>query len=202
MAVALYSDAPPGPIRERRVVICIDSLWRVSLESFDLLVLDVFAELRRALPKIQRKHAAGGHWNVWLKLGRIARQAGNVLALGAHSDAPEKRLLERLGLKAHWQINKISLLTHLRYTLLFSDFQHALVDIASQVQICVRLVLPCAENTTCLRIAEILQERCPGKSIACIHGSMDPGRRAEFNSCFGAARHARRDHANVASWAT
>ena len=110
-------------------------MHRVAADLFDLVVIDEFAELRRALPEVSAKDPRGGRWNVFAKLKRVVTCAQYLLILSAHNDAPEERLLEELGGGgAQWQMNRDPLLGDLTYHIKMTDsLNHAYTDIKDPV---------------------------------------------------------------------
>ena len=175
-----YLSEPRGPITAHRLVICLPSVYRIQRDSFDLLVVDEFAEVRRELPTIGQRGLAGGKWTVWQAFRRLVSQSKHRLFLSAHSDLPELHLLDLLGVEASWQQNGTPLLSHLRYRIIYTDSdEHAMADIVARVQVGERLVVPCAENKMCQLLFKVLEQRCPDKHVLALHAHLDPEKRRE-----------------------
>jgi len=157
-----------------RMVICIDSLWKVQCEEFDLVCIDEVPEVIKQLCGLNTKHPSSGKWNVWMKLRTIMRNAKRFLLMSAQADSLVKHFLDKCHLTAHWCQNKIPLLSHLHYE--FAHFEAAEMGYRKLVEALeagMKVAVPCAEqkDLTCTLLE--MQRLFPDKSFLRIDGSMN-----------------------------
>ena len=170
----LYSADTTDFENATRLVICIDSLWKVQCEEFDLVCIDEVPEVIKQLCGLKTKHPSSGKWNVWMKLRTIMRNAKRFLLMSAQADSLVKHFLDKCHLTAHWCQNKIPLLSHLHYE--FAHFEAAEMGYRKLVEALeagMKVAVPCAEqkdlNCTLLE----MQRLFPDKSFLRIDGSMN-----------------------------
>ena len=91
----LYSANTTNFEHATRLVICIDSLWKVQCEEFDLVCIDEVPEVIKQMSGLETKHPSSGKWNVWVKLRTIMRNAKRFLLMSAQADSLVKHFLDR-----------------------------------------------------------------------------------------------------------
>ena len=82
----LYSDTQ-GPISGSRVVVCIDSLWKIEWKDFSLVCVDETPQVLASAAALRSKHGTGGKWRTWDKLVSIIRNAERRIFMSAQSDS-------------------------------------------------------------------------------------------------------------------
>lgn len=170
----LYSADTTDFENATRLVICIDSLWKVQCEEFDLVCIDEVPEVIKQLCGLKTKHTSSGKWNVWMKLRTIMRNAKRFLLMSAQADSLVKHFLDKCHLTAHWCQNKVPLLSHLHYE--FAHFEAAEMGYRKLVEALeagMKVAVPCAEqkDLTCTLLE--MQRLFPDKSFLRIDGSMN-----------------------------
>ena len=170
----LYSSNTTNFEHATRLVICIDSLWKVQCEEFDLVCIDEVPEVIKQLTGLETKHPSSGKWNVWMKLRTIMRNAKRFLLMSAQADSLVKHFLDKCHLTAHWCQNKTPLLSHLHYE--FAHFEAAEMGyrrLIGALEANMKVVVPCAEQKDLACTLLEMQRRFPGKSFLRIDGSMN-----------------------------
>ena len=170
----LYSANTTNFEHATRLVICIDSLWKVQCEEFDLVCIDEVPEVIKQLTGLETKHPSSGKWNVWMKLRTIMRNAKRFLLMSAQADSLVKHFLDKCHLTAHWCQNKTPLLSHLHYE--FAHFEAAEMGyrrLIEALEANMKVVVPCAEQKDLACTLLEMQRRFPDKSFLRIDGSMN-----------------------------
>ncbi len=102
--------------------ICIDSLWKVpSTIEFDLVWIDEVHEMIRSLCTLKVKAPESGRWDVFLALQRTLSTAKRCLLTSAQADVAVTELCDISGLAPQFQMNAVTLLSHLCYELCHYD---------------------------------------------------------------------------------
>ena len=162
----LYSANTTNFEHATRLVICIDSLWKVQCEDFDLVCIDEVPEVIKQLTGLETKHPSSGKWNVWMKLRTIMQNAKRFLMMSAQADSLVKHFLDKCHLTAHWYQNKMPLLSHLHYE--FAPFEAAEMGyrrLIGALEAGMKVVVPCAEqkDLTCTLLE--MKRRFPEKIV-------------------------------------
>ena len=106
----------------KKLIICIDSLWKVPPTiKFDLVWVNEVHEMIGSLCTLKVKAPGSGRWDVFLALQRTLLTAKRCLLTSAQDDVAVKELCDICGLTPHFQINAVSLLSHLTYELCHYD---------------------------------------------------------------------------------
>ena len=84
LGFVLYSNITEEPIDARRVVVTINSLWRVNERDFDLVSIDEIPEVIVALTTLMPNQGKGGRWQV---LEKSAGQAPPCQTSATHERA-------------------------------------------------------------------------------------------------------------------
>ena len=143
----LYSANTTNVEHATRLVICINSLWKVQCEEFDLVCMDEVPEVIKQMSGLETKHPSSGKWNVWIKLRTIMRNAKRFLPTSAQADSLVKHFLCKCHLNAHWCQNKVPLLSHLHYeTAHFEAAEVGYRRLIEALEPGMKVVVPCAEQ--------------------------------------------------------
>ena len=139
LAVDLYSDTgrfPEGsPITSTRLVVCVNSLWRVSEQDWDLIAIDEVPEVIKAVCTLQHKSRASNRWAIWEILVELVSAAKRVYLMSAQvgvKPANEDSAVELLcqarrtdafgkAKDCKWQMNAANPLKDIKYKFIFTD---------------------------------------------------------------------------------
>ena len=176
----IYSSDTTDFEKATRLVICIDSLWKVQCEQWDLVVIDEIPEVLKQMCSLKMKKAASGKWNVWRKLRSIVRDAKRFLLMSAQADSLVKLFLDRCHVTAHWQQNSTPLLGDLTYEIVHHEDPEVGYQIIEQaLQEDKKIVVPCAEQGDLQGAFARVCEQFPDKEFIRIDGSLGESEKRE-----------------------
>ena len=69
--------------QEKRLIVCINSLRKVELEEWDLVIIDEAQQVLLALCKLVKKGEIGSPVDVYKKLKIIVERAGRIISMAA-----------------------------------------------------------------------------------------------------------------------
>ena len=105
LGFVLYSEVT-GPIEDPRVIVCINSLWRVQRSDFALVVIDETPEVVASLSTLRPRSGGVGKWAVWDKLCDVVAHAQRRLFLSAQSDRLVDEFTKAVGCEnVTWQMS-------------------------------------------------------------------------------------------------
>ena len=178
----LYLDdnAEGGSVRDaKRLVICIDSLWKVKFEDWDCVIIDEIPEVLKSICRLKKKHPHSGKWNVWAKFCLVLQNCSRNILLSANADTLVRSTLDDLGFEPDqqkWQQNRKATLGHLTYEIHHFEPKNAkdigygkIFELIDQGK---KIAIPCAEKGEAIAIYEALIMRCPDKQGIKLEGSM------------------------------
>jgi hypothetical protein len=117
-----------GEIRDNRLVICCNSLWRVARHRFDIVVVEEPNKTLRSLATMEPKSRP--YENYCVQLRRFVHDANQVYLADAYADSLVNTCLEHAGVaaSAHWVRIDYTPHPHRRVEMLFSDSKQAYLD--------------------------------------------------------------------------
>ena len=185
----LYLDEEEGigSIRDaKRLVICVDSLWKIETEDWSCVIVDEIQEVLKSICRLKKKHPLSGKWNVWSKFTCVLQNCRRNILLSANADTLVKSTLDGLGFEPHqqkWQQNRQATLSHLTYEIHHFEPNNAkdigyakIFELLDQGK---RLAIPCAEKGECKAIFQELSGRYPDKNGMKLEGSMTDTEKSE-----------------------
>ena len=176
----IYSSGASAVETATRLVICIDSLWKVQCEQWDLVVIDETPEVIKQMCGLKMKKSTSGKWNVWHKLRSIMRDAKRFLLMSAQADSLVKLFLDRCHVTAHWQQNSEPLLGNLTYEIVHHENPEVGYQLLEQaLQEDKRIVVPCAEQGDLQGVFARICDQFPEKSFIRIDGSLGESEKRE-----------------------
>ena len=143
----LYSDVTTNIETATRLVICVDSLWKVENRTWDLVAVDEITEVIKQMCSLKTKAPGSGRWAVWSTLREMFANAPRIVLMSAQADETAKKLLGECGVSAHWRQNAEPLLSHMRCSFFHSDhpesgYGRLIADLDEGGSV----VVPCAEQ--------------------------------------------------------
>ena len=184
----LYLDdnAEGGSVRDaKRLVICIDSLWKVEFEDWDCVIIDEIPEVLKSICRLKKKHPHSGKWNVWAKFRLVLQNCRRNILLSANADTLVRLTLDDLFEPGQqkWQQNCKATLGHLTYEIHHFEPKNAkdigygkIFELIDQGK---RLAIPCAEKGEAIAIYEALIIKYPDKQGIKLEGSMADEEKSE-----------------------
>jgi hypothetical protein len=160
-----------------RLVICIDSLWKVTNEEWDLVAIDETPEVIKQLCSLKTKKNGSGKWETWEKLRKCTQDSSHVICLSAQADTPVKNFLDECGVQCHWQMNKDPMLGHLRYEIVHYEQgikgkERGYRRLFDEIRDGKKVAIPCAEQKDLQVLEAMMRREFPGKRFLTIHGGL------------------------------
>jgi len=169
----LYTDPDVDVANSTRLIICIDSLHKNNNECYDLVIIDEVTEVVKQMCGLKCKAYGSGRWTTWSKIRIIMANASRSLLLSAQADTLVNEFLSECGVKAHWQQNGESPLSHLHYVI--KHYNHTdmgyreLVDALEEDK---KIVCPCAEQRDMRALFGHVQNLYPDKIFLAIDSTV------------------------------
>ncbi len=176
-----YLDEAPGPICARRVLITINSLWRIEHADWDLVVLDETPEVISALVGLKPCNGRGGRWVVWRRLRDIFLHAKRRICLSAQSDDLVQEFFRGLGATdVSWQQHRAMPLARMQYKVAYTNsFAQAWDEIEARLRRSEHLMVSFSEAGHLRLLFDAAREVFPEKRFIAVHAGLADSEKRE-----------------------
>ena len=176
----LYSNIKQKHITEKRIICQIDSLERLQLDNFDLIIIDECESLSRYITsqhfiKNRQSSMIVEHFDMYL------REANNVYILDA--DLSERCMhyyTKTCNIKKddfHLIVNTFK--TYENYTVKYTSYPSWVSTIMDDIDVNKKLVIPMASNNKAKDLQCLIKNKYPNKKVLLIHKESDDADKLE-----------------------